>query len=182
MSDPFIGEIRIFGFNYAPVDWQFCNGSLLAIAQNSALFALLGTTYGGDGRSNFGLPNLLGRVPLCMGNGPGLSPRPIGTRSGAETVALTVGNLPAHTHAVQISATASNATSSVPATGAYLAKGIDGGGGDANIYYSGATPPLVNLSGGTAGPAGSNQPFGIMNPFLALNFCIALIGLFPSRP
>jgi microcystin-dependent protein len=183
MSDPFIGQINIFGFNFAPVDWQACNGALLGIAQNQALFALLGATYGGDGRSTFGIPNLQGRFPMGMGNGAGLTPRPIGQLAGTESVTLTANNLPAHTHATQISASTGNANSDAPSAGAYLAKVIDSSGTTNPLAYNaGGTSPLASLASGNTSSAGNGQPAGIMNPFLALNFCIAITGIFPSRP
>jgi microcystin-dependent protein len=183
MSDPYIGQINIFAFDYAPQDWALANGAILPIAQNQALYALLGTRYGGDGRNTFALPNLCGRLPIGEGNGAGMTLR-TGQTGGAEFATLSVNQMPGHTHTAQISATASNATTSAPAAGAYLAKTVDGGGVGSvpNIYYSGATPPLVALSGGGTSSTGGGQPVSLMNPFLALNFSIALLGLFPARP
>ncbi len=180
--DPFIGQINIFGFNYAPVDWSFANGSILPIAQYTALFALLGTQFGGNGQNNFQLPDLRGRLPLGMGNGPGLSPRSIGQVAGTENVTVLTNNLPAHNHASQVSVTTSNASTHIPTAGAYLANANDtNGSAIPNIYLSGSNPPLVNLNSGVTSSTGGNQPLSVMNPFLVLNFCIALQGIFPSR-
>jgi microcystin-dependent protein len=180
--DPFIGQINIFGFNFAPVGWSFANGSILPIAQNSALFALLGIQFGGNGQNNFQLPDLQGRLPLGMGNGAGLTPRVIGEVDGVENVTVSTNNLPAHNHASQLSVTTSNASTNIPTAGAYLGHANDtNGSAIPNIYFSGSNPPLVNLNSGVTSSIGGNQPLSVMNPFLVLNFCIALQGIFPSR-
>ncbi len=180
--DPFLGQISIFGFNFAPVGWSFANGSIVPIAQNSALFALLGTQFGGDGQQNFQLPNLQGRLPLGMGNGAGLSPRVIGQVAGTENVTVLTNNLPAHNHASQLSVTTNKASTNTPTAGAYLGNANDPNGtAIPNIYLSGSNPPLVNLNSGVTSSTGGNQPIPVMNPFLVLNFCIALQGIFPSR-
>lgn len=170
MADPFLGEIKIWAPNFAPRGWAFCNGQLLPISQNSALFSLLGTIYGGDGRTTFALPDLRGRVPLGMGTGPGLSPHSIGQRGGAETTTLTVNNLPAHTHTLNL-ATAAEGDSNDPA-GRLLAQT------DARSY-SGQGPAIP--SGGATAGAGANQAVNNMQPYLSLSFIIALQGIFPSR-
>jgi microcystin-dependent protein len=172
MSEPFIAEIRIFAGNFAPRSWAFCDGQLLPIAQNTALFALIGTTYGGDGRTTTGLPNLKGRAPMHEGNGPGLTPRRLGEKPGAETASLNQDQMASHNH----SARGSNNTAvvSVPA-GNYVARGIGRG---VNTYLNtetsiGATKQLL--------PTGGGQVHNNMQPYLAMNFIIALQGLFPSR-
>ena len=171
MSEPFVGEIRPFGFNFAPVGWAVCAGQLLSIAQNTALFSILGTQYGGDGRTNFALPNLQGSVPLHTGQGPGLTLRSVGEAGGVETVTLTTAQLPQHTHAAACNDGAG--TSYVP-TGGVWAK--DAGG--ANEYSPAGTVPLAQ---GALASAGGNAAHDNMQPFLAINFCIALQGVFPPR-
>jgi microcystin-dependent protein len=173
MSDPFIGEIRLFGFNFAPTGWAQCNGQLLAIAQNTALFSILGVTYGGDGRTTFALPNLQGQAPLGEGQGPGLSSRTLGENGGQSTVTLINSEMPSHSHAAAAGTALgdqSNPTNSVWATGA--------GGRGQNFYASGAD---VAMSSQAIGPAGGSQPHNNLPPYLALNFCIALQGVFPPR-
>lgn len=195
----FIGTIQSFAFNFAPRDWALCNGQTLAISQYQALFSLLGTNYGGNGQSNFLLPNLQSRLQIGQGNGAGLTPRVIGETGGNENVSLTLNNLPAHTHTInssglQVTTTiglapiASNPATAPSATNAYL--GASGGGpGSASIYSNqqGNGPvPLQGVSNAvsgaiTAAQTGSNTPAPVMNPFLAVNFSIALNGIFPSR-
>lgn len=184
----FLGTILPFGFNYAPSGWMTCAGQILSIAQNNALFALLGTTYGGDGVQTFALPNLQGRVPLGMGNGGGLTPRPLGQMGGSEATTLTTANMPMHTHTatpvnVQVAGTASNPLNAPSATNSYL--GASGGGPGSATVWSDALNSPVTMSGVSGavqiGATGGNQPFAQMNPFLALNFCVALQGIFPSR-
>lgn len=170
MSQPFIGEIRAFGFNFAPRFWALCDGQLLPIAQNQALFSILGTTYGGDGRETFGLPDLRGRVPVHAG--AGAVPR-LGQRSGTETVTLTAEQLPAHGHAVMASADLS--TAATPEGNVMGAKPRGG----ADVYAAGGT--LTPLAPGAVSTAGSGQAHDNMQPFQVLNFCICLQGLFPSR-
>jgi microcystin-dependent protein len=169
MSEPFIGEIRIFGFNFAPRGWAFCAGQLLAISQNTALFSLLGTTYGGDGQTTFALPDLRGRTPVHLGAGPGLSNITLGEKGGAENVTMTVANMPAHTHTV-------NASPNEGETGS-----------PANAFPSATTEDVYSSTGGTTmnpavvGNAGGGQPVPIRSPYLGMNFCIALVGIFPPR-
>lgn len=170
--EPFLGQILIFGFNFAPRGWAFCNGQLLAISQNSALFALLGTIYGGDGRTTFALPDLRGRVPIQFGQGPGLTDRRQGSKSGSETNTLAVSNLPAHTHGVTIGVTDEDGVTN-EANGNILANTVN------NNYY--APPPNGQLGGVSENPVGAGNAVNNMQPFLALNFCIALTGIFPSR-
>lgn len=179
MADPFIGEIRPWALNFAPMYWAFCNGQLMNIAQNSALFAILGTTFGGDGKTTFGLPNLQGRAPMHYGAGPGLTPRTLGQSLGATTETLTLNQIPNHTH--NLTAQNLDGNSPVPAAN-YLAKSTEQGarGRQAlNTYCpAGAMTPMsasaVQITGG--GLAHEN-----MQPFLAINMCIALQGIFPPR-
>ena len=164
MSDQFISEIRIVSFNFAPKGWAFCNGQLLPINQNQALFSLLGTTYGGDGRTNFALPNLQARTPIHMGNG-----HVLGEAGGEQAHTLTIAELPGHTHA--LNASSSNADQPIP-TNAVLAA--------ANNLY-GAAANLTPLGPTAVTSVGGSQPHLNMQPFLTLNFCIALQGIFPSQ-
>lgn len=172
MSEPFIGEIRIFAGNFAPRGWAFCQGQLLPIAQNDALFALLGTTYGGDGRTTFALPNLAGRIPIHQGTGPGLSPRPIGQAGGTETVTVSAQEMPSHTHAALCSNTGSNQASPV---GNFWS--TDPGGNTA-AYSNTAGSQMATTAIGTTG---GGQPHNNLQPFLVINYIIALQGIFPSR-
>ena len=170
MSEPFIGELRLFGFNFNPKGWATCAGQILSISQNTALFALLGTTYGGNGQTTFALPDLRGRVPISQGQGPGLSNYSIGQVGGTETVTLTSVNLPAHTH--QVRATTEDANSAQPGNNLPAAVG-------AGAYGSQAAD--TTMSAAMIAPAGNNQPFNNVQPYLTLNWCIALEGIFPSR-
>ena len=166
MGTPFIGEIRMFAGNFAPRGWAFCWGQLLPIAQNDALFALIGTTYGGDGQQTFALPDLRGRVPVHMGSG-----FTIGQQGGAETVTLATQQLPTHTHVATSDKNAAALTS--PAGNVWAAS---------NNYAQFAPPPgATSMSQGTVGLAGGSQPHDNMPPYLAINFIIALSGVFPSR-
>ena len=173
MSEPFIGQICIYGFNFAPRGWALCNGQLIAISQNTALFSLLGTTYGGNGQTTFALPNLQSRAPLHPGQGPGLSPYTLGEQTGTESVTMTVSTLPAHPHGYTVPATTADQNSIDPAANAALAAGT-------GIYRTAATAN-VQMPGGNTAPAGNSQPISIIQPILTLNFCIALQGIFPSR-
>jgi len=168
--EPFIGMCALFGFGWAPVGWALCNGQLLSISQNTALFSLLGTTYGGNGQTTFGLPDLRGRVPLHWGQGQGLSSYDIGEVTGSETTTLTVQNLATHLHAVAGSATA---TSKSPA-------GLVPGFNAAGATY--AAPDTTVMANNMIGTTGNNQPFNIIQPVLAMCWCIATEGIYPSRP
>jgi microcystin-dependent protein len=170
MSNPFIGEIRLFAGNFAPQGWALCNGQLMAISQNTALFSLLGTMYGGNGQTTFALPDLRGRVPVHRGQGPGLTPRTQGEQSGSETVTLLSTQMPAHSHALRASTVA--ATGSTPA-GALL------GATSVNSYDNSAAG--VPMAAGAIGSTGGSQPHDNMAPTLALNYIISLFGIFPSR-
>jgi microcystin-dependent protein len=169
--DPFVAEIRIFPFNFAPKGWAFCDGQILPLSQNTALFSLLGTTYGGDGKSNFALPNLQGNAPMFWGQGPGLSLYDLGENIGSETVSLLESEIPSHSHSLL--ASQSDATDPAPA-GELFAKGVGVG-----MYAVPGTP--IPLSGNAVVPAGGDQPHNNMMPYLTLNFCIALQGVFPPR-
>ena len=171
MSEPFIGEIRPFGFNFAPRGWAQCNGQLLSIAQNSALFAILGTTYGGDGKTTFALPNLQNLVPMGSGQGPGLTGRILGQTGGAETVTLTIQQIPPHTHPANCNA--GNGNQLAPA-GNFWAQ--DAGGSQ----EYGDTGPS-QMAAGTVGNAGGDQAHANLQPYQVVNYCIALQGIFPSR-
>ena len=174
--DPFIAEIRIFTGNFAPIGWAFCNGQLLLISQNTALFSILGTNYGGDGRTTFGLPNLQGRVPIMAGRGPGLADRTLGEIGGTPTVALGNSEMPAHTH--QVACLSKAGTQNTP-TGALWAS-AHCGRPSTNMYAaSGGTTDIPMAA--TLAPTGGGQPHNNMHPFLTLNFIIALQGIFPSR-
>jgi microcystin-dependent protein len=190
MSTPFIGQIVQGGWNFAPRGYAFCNGQSLSIQQNTALFSLLGTTFGGNGTTTFNLPNLLGRSMMHWGNGAGLSPRQLGESGGAEQVTLTTPNLPAHNHSFSstssLNAATPKATLNVPAAGALLARSVDNTGTVVPYIYAPAgTTPTVALGGlnvaGTVGITGSNVPVGIVSPFQCVSHCIALQGIFPSR-
>jgi len=170
MADPFVAEIRIYPFNFAPTGWAFCSGQLLPIPQNTALFSLLGTTYGGDGRSNFALPNMQGNAPMHPGQGPGLSLHDLGETGGSETVTLLESEIPAHAHA--LSASQADAMERSPAA-QLAATGIGLG-----MYGSGA---LTSLHPNTLTPAGGDAPHNNLMPFLTFYFCIALQGVYPPR-
>ncbi len=192
-AEPYLGSIQIFGFNFAPRGYAFCDGRLMSITQYSALFSLLGTQYGGDGVSTFALPDLRGRLPISMDVRPGASTYMVGTIGGTPSVTLTPQQMPMHTHGFDSSGSGLNAvkikaTTQIPLAGSLLARANDGS--------PTATQPLVYVPADTAGdtvalggftvagtiaPAGGSQPVSIMQPFLVLNFCIALEGIFPSR-
>ena len=170
--ETFLGEIRMFAGNFAPTGWAFCQGQLLPIAQNTALFSLLGTTYGGDGRTTFALPDLRGRVPVGFGQGLGLSNRVIGEQFGSELVTLNINQMPSHNHTVNAVTTEGNQnlpTNSLPAN----TKTLDKEYSDANANTT-MKATMVN-------PTGGSQPFGVSQPSLGVNFIIALQGIYPSR-
>jgi microcystin-dependent protein len=174
VADPFVAEIRIFPFNFAPKGWAFCAGQLLPISQNTALFSLLGTTYGGDGKSTFALPDMQGNAAMHPGQGPGLSLHDLGEMSGSETVTLLESEIPSHPHSLMASAVAG--TQSLPTSNSITR--VSG----ATPYLPPAGAPLVSFSGQAVTPTGGDQPHNNMQPFLTLNFCIALQGVFPARP
>ncbi|HYV48346.1 MAG TPA: tail fiber protein [Myxococcaceae bacterium] len=177
MSEPFLGEIRMFGGNFAPRGWAFCNGQIMSIAQNTALFSLLGTTYGGDGVQTFALPNYQGRFPMHWGNGQGLSQRSLGEVSGTESVTMLVNQMPAHSHTVN--ARSDQGNTDLP-TGAVCAKAVDSSSNSVSTYSSGL-PPDTQMAANSINTSGGSQPLPVMNPFLCVSFIIALEGIFPSR-
>lgn len=171
MSQPYYGEIRLFAGNFAPSGWAFCQGQLVAIADNETVFQLIGTTFGGDGQSTFGLPDLRGRLPVHQGSGPGLSTRTIGETGGAETVSLNASRLPPHAHTPVASSAPANAAAG-PAGSVLAATAI-------NVY--GTSEPTVPMSAQAITAVGGGQPHENMAPFLVLNYIIALTGVYPSQ-
>jgi microcystin-dependent protein len=178
--DPFLGQISILGCNFAPQGWALCQGQLLSIPQNTALFALLGVNFGGNGTTTFQLPDLRGRASVGFGQGPGLSDYTIGQVGGSETVTISSANYPAHSHT--LSAAASAATGNAP-NGLFEAQGQTGGrGGTVNLaLYSGSGTATTLAAAALAAAPGGGQPHNNLQPYLALNFCIALQGIFPAR-
>ena len=181
-----IGEVRMFGGNFAPRQWAFCNGQLLAISGNSALFSILGTTYGGDGRTTFGLPDLRGRAALGQGTGPGLSPRPLGQRSGTQTETLTSLKIPSHTHPVTNNLKFNVGVASGSANSNEPTDNVLADSGNKQVYAA-ASSADENMGGvsntGTVAlsPTGGSQAHNNIQPYLAVNYIICLTGLFPSR-
>jgi microcystin-dependent protein len=175
MSEPFIGQIQQVAFDFAPQSWAMCNNQIMAIAQNQALFSLLGTTYGGDGVRTFCLPDLRGRTMNHHGTGPGLPPFVIGEMAGNTQHTLLINNLPAHNHSLNVSD--QSATTDQP-SGAVLAKAADPGLNPINVY---GPTPAVAMNAMAIGMAGSSLPITVMQPFLTVTMCIALFGVFPSR-
>jgi microcystin-dependent protein len=171
MSDPYIGEIRMFGGGFAPAGWAFCNGALMAIAENDALFQLIGTTYGGDGVSTFGIPDLQGRVPVHQGQGPSLQNYTIGQKAGVETVTLTTNQIPVHNHAVAASQALSNTTS--PANNV-LAQNTQ-----ILMYTQDSVTRFMPPNAVSA--VGGSQPHDNLQPYLAISFIISLFGIFPHQ-
>jgi microcystin-dependent protein len=173
MSDPFVAEIRIFACNFPPYGWAFCDGQILPISQNTALFSLLGTFYGGDGKSTFGLPNLQGAAPIHQGQGPGLTQRDIGEIGGVTRVTLLQSEIPVHSHTLTgttdpVSLSSPFPENAVPATADRAA-------------YQTSPAPLTALAPQALASAGGSQPHNNLQPYLTLNFCIALQGIYPSR-
>lgn len=208
MDSPFLGQIQAFGFNFAPRGWSFCQGQLMSISQNTALFSLLGTAYGGNGVQTFGLPDLRGRTLIGQGNGPGLSPYVLGQIGGAENVNILISNMPAHTHVAtftpsggggitaSFNASTQNATQSTPGASGATTLAVpgtsDGRSFTPTLGYVADAAPSVALTGltvtGSGGggtvanqPTGGNQPISVLSPYLAINYSIALQGIFPSR-
>jgi microcystin-dependent protein len=176
MSSPFVAEIRIFAFNFPPKGWAFCNGQILPISQNTALFSLLGTTYGGNGQSTFALPDMQSNVPMHPGQGPGLSLRDLGEMSGSENVTLLTSEIPAHQHTMMALGNPPPANAGTPDPTAALARSSG-----TTVYKQ---PPFANVGAmdfNALAPAGSSFPHNNMMPYLTLNFCIALQGVFPPR-
>jgi microcystin-dependent protein len=170
--DPFVAEIRMFPFNFAPKGWAFCDGQILPLSQNTALFSLLGTTYGGDGKSNFALPNMQGNVPLHPGQGPGLSLYDLGEQGGSETVTLLESEMPAHAHGLMGSADPADQLAPAPTRSFAVSQNVQ-------AYTPAAN--LVNMADQALAPAGGDQPHNNMMPYLTVSFCIALQGVFPPR-
>ena len=180
MSDQFLAEIRIFSFNCPPTGWAFCDGHIMPISQNTALFSLLGTVYGGDGKSTFALPNLQGSAAMQPGPGQGLTERFLGEQSGSENVTLLTTEIPFHTHTAQVSntnAAVATPTGNVPARIAF-STGTQSGSG---VAYS-SNAPTVLMAPEALAPTGGGLPHSNMQPYLTLSFCIALQGIFPQRP
>jgi len=206
MDSPFMGQIQAFGFNFAPRGWAFCQGQLMSISQNSALFALLGTTYGGDGQTTFKLPDLQGRMAIGQGAGAGLTPRVIGEVSGTENVTILLSNMPTHTHVATFTPSGGGITATLNASNLTATQSVPGTSGANTLgapsatiaravtpvfgYVADASPSValtgLTVTGGTGGTvtnalAGNGLPVGIMPPYLCINYSIALQGLFPSR-
>lgn len=173
MADPFVAEIRIFPFNFAPKGWAWCDGQILPISQNTALFSLLGTTYGGDGKSSFALPDLQGRAPMHPGQGQGLSSHDLGETGGSESVSLLESEIPSHSHTLR--ASLDPADIFAPGAGHVLASSIGA------AAYNTSTIGLVDMSPQALAPAGGGFPHNNMMPYLTFYFCIALQGVFPPR-
>lgn len=174
MSNPYIGEIRLFAGNFAPVGWAFCDGQLVPISENDTLFNLIGTTYGGDGQSTFALPDLRGRVPMHFGTGAGLSNRPFASPGGAESVALTTQQIPAHTHAVAAATTGQVASpaNAVFADATSAQTGV-------RVYSSAASTGVMRANNVT--PAGGSQPHENFQPYLCVNYIISMYGIYPTQ-
>ncbi len=172
MSEPFVGEIRMFAGNFAPRGWAYCDGQLLAVSQNDALFSLFGTNYGGDGRTTFGLPDMRGRIPIHAGSGPGLSSRRLGEKSGAETVALSSSQIPSHSHTTQGYATSHKADNVDPTDNVPASSSV-------NCYS--AEAPDTSMADFAVSTAGASQSHTNMMPFLCVHFIVSLVGIYPSR-
>ena len=171
MAQPYVGEIRMFGGNFAPVGWMFCDGQLLPISENEVLFQLIGTTYGGDGENTFALPDLRGRVPIHFGTGPGGITYQIGETGGVEEVTLTINQIPNHVHVPGCKNAAGNSSTplnSVPAV-------------NTTALAYGAAPPVIQMNAAAVGPTGGSQPHTNFQPYLCISFIISLFGIFPSQ-
>jgi microcystin-dependent protein len=175
MADPFVAEIRIFPFNFPPKGWAFCDGQTLPIAQNTALFSLLGVTYGGNGTSNFQLPNMQGNAPMHPGLGPGLSDRYLGETGGSETVTVLLSEMPLHPHSMM--ATVEDGTQGTLTQNITLATSTSG-----QLFQTNTSANLVSMSGNALTVTGGSLPHNNMMPYITLSFCIAMQGVFPARP
>jgi len=175
MSEPFVGEIRMFAGNFAPRGWAFCDGQLLAVSQNDALFSLLGTVYGGDGRTTFGLPDLRGRIPLHAGSGPGLSQRRLGSKGGAEKVTLTVNQIPNHHHEAQCRID-DNGKQQSPANNVWAKTS-----GGQNLFSNLPPNPNLKIDTNSISNVGGSRSHTNLMPFLCVHFIVALVGIYPSR-
>lgn len=177
MSSPFLGEIQIYGFNFAPYNWAQCSGQLMPIQQNTALFSLLGVTFGGNGTSNYQLPNYIGNAACGQGAGPGLTPRTMGETFGSDSVSLLTTQMPGHTHAARVyNQKTANLRTGTPSTGASLIVTQQAGPYTSTNAVNTSFPPA------TVGVAGGSAPHQNQQPYLTLNFCICLSGVFPTRP
>lgn len=176
MSEPFVGEIRMFAGNFAPRSWAFCDGQLLAVSQNDALFSLFGTIYGGDGRTTFGLPDMRGRIPLHAGTGPGLSPRKLGSKGGSEKETLTINQIPSHNHTISVSTDFALETDP---TGRVLAESQTPANTGRKIYAN--SGGNINLKSDAFTKTGGSQSHTNLMPTLCVNFIVALVGIYPSR-
>jgi microcystin-dependent protein len=174
MADPFVAEIRVFPFSFPPKGWAFCDGQILPISQNTALFSLLGTTYGGDGKSTFALPNMQGNAPMAPGQGPGLSLHDLGEMSGSQTVTLLQTEMPSHSHSLMANIVTGD--TNAPSPSVALARSSN-----ATAYQSNSTNNLVQMAVNVVAPTDGSLPHNNMMPYLTLNFCIALQGVFPPR-
>lgn len=177
MSEAFIGEIRIFGFNFPPVNWAFCDGQIVSIQQHTALFSLIGTFYGGNGTTTFALPNFQGRSGVQQGTGPGLSTYNVGETAGESVVTLTLGEIPLHNHAINTRAAgAITQAARIPTPQAFL------GTSSPDALYNDATPnPMTSFAPAAIGFTGGTQPHDNLQPYQVVNFCVCLVGIFPSR-
>jgi microcystin-dependent protein len=175
MADPFVAEIRMYGFNFPPKGWAFCDGQLLPLSQNTALFSLLGTFYGGDGKTNFALPNLQGSGPMAPGQAQGGSLYDLGQNGGEQSVTLIQSEIPSHIHQVMAAAQLGTTAVPSPSVGPSRSRGV-------NLYQQNTSQNIVQMSPSSLAPAGGSQPHNNMMPYLTLNFCIALQGVFPARP
>lgn len=183
MSLSYIGEIRQFGCNFAPRNWALCQGQLVAIASNTALFSILGTTYGGNGTTTFALPDLRGRTPIGQGQGPGLTPYTLGEQAGTETVTLITTEMPAHSHTTNTRNLPSNdaAYTNVPTTGYFVSRFLYHTGSAGRAWRPAPLTSATTLAAQTVSLAGGNQPHNNMQPYLGANFCICTAGVFPAR-
>ncbi|WP_066823860.1 phage tail protein [Sphingomonas mali] len=176
MADPYVAEIRMFAGNFAPIGWALCNGQLLPISQNTALFSLLGTTYGGNGTTNFQLPDLQGRAPMHPGNGPGLTPRDLGETGGENNVTLLTTEMPAHTHPISGAVIANSNPGETPSTNSLFTNSSPN-----QLYAAAAPTSQIPLAPQSISLAGGSQPHNNSQPYLAVTFIIALQGVFPAR-
>lgn len=174
MSDPFFAEIRIFGFTFPPLGWAICDGQLLSVSQNQALYSIISNIYGGDGRNTFALPNIQGRMPLHKGQGPGLTPFSLGEFGGSSSVVLQESQLPAHEHIVTTGYDKSD--TNTPAYNTYMGQSVG------TPAYNTASTPTVQMSDSALSPTGQNHPHQNMQPYLPMLFCICVDGYYPSKP
>lgn len=177
MADPYIGQIQTFAFNFAPRNWALCDGQLLSISQYTALFSLIGTTYGGDGRTTFALPDLRGRASIHQGTGPGLSNRPLGTHGGSETNVLNANQMPSHSHTATTHCQSGSANSNTPVGTVWAAEA----GGTSATYSNAGANQQMSSTAVTLSNSGGSSPVNNLQPYLTVSFCICLLGLYPPR-